>query len=264
MAYNAKAAIVQGILVRKGFDLGNTGPQRNGVDGDPGNRTWDALVDYLSSNSENPASLSSGTPLIDPGRFARWAPSALPGAYEALEAAAQANGFKGLVLAHWLGQMYVESKGFSTLVENLNYSVEGLKKTFGRHRITEADCLRYGRTSTRPADQKAIANLVYGGAWGKKNLGNTEPNDGWDFRGSGFKQRTGRYNMSQSKYTAEELRTDVNKAALDAADFFVWKGCHIPAMTDDVTAVTELVNGGHNGLDDRKVRTKEAKGVING
>ena len=61
-------------------------------------------------------------------------------------------------------------------------------------RITEAQAQRYGRTDNRPADQQAIANIVYGGAWGKKNLGNTEPDDGWRFRGRGLIQLTGRDN----------------------------------------------------------------------
>lgn len=44
------------------------------------------------------------------------------------------------------------------------------------------------------ADPKAFFNRVYGGDWGKRNLGNTEPDDGYNLRGRGPFQITGRYN----------------------------------------------------------------------
>lgn len=86
------------------------------------------------------------------------------------------------------------------VTESMNYSVEGLIKTFSRKRISKADCEKLGRTDTRPADQQAIANTVYGGAWGKANLGNTEPGDGWRFRGRGLSQLTGRVNYERFGY----------------------------------------------------------------
>ena len=199
---------------------------------------------------------------IDPGRFAAWAPKAVPNTLHALQAAANTHGFSGVVLAHWLGQMYVESAGFSVLSESLNYSVEGLLKTFGRHRITEADARKYGRTASQPANQEALANILYGGEWGRKNLGNTEIGDGWRFRGSGFKQITGRANTVASGFSPEELRTDPAKSAKAAAEFFVRAGCVTPAQKDDVEAVTRKVNGGVNGLDDRIIRTRQAKELV--
>lgn len=210
---------------------------------------------------------------LDRNAFAQWAPAALPGTVEALEAAIDA--YPALanpkVLDDWLGQMWVESKGFSTLVENLNYSVEGLRATFGRHRISDGECQLYGRIDktvggkkavVRAADQRAIANIVYGGEWGRINLGNILPNDGWDYRGSGFKQITGRRNTEASGFTAEELRTDVKKAALAAAKFFVDAGCVAPALIGNITAVTKKVNGGTNGLAERAAKTASAQRVI--
>lgn len=83
--------------------------------------------------------------------------------------------------------------------ESMNYSVQGLLNTFGRHRISAADAQKLGRTSTRPADQRAIANKVYGGEWGRVNLGNIQPKDGWDFRGGGQIHTTGRTNYERVK-----------------------------------------------------------------
>ncbi|WP_453977313.1 glycoside hydrolase family 19 protein [Brevundimonas sp. Marseille-Q4549] len=202
--------------------------------------------------------------LIPADRFRTFAPKATAGTREALEAAAAANGFSGLVLAHWLGQMFVESAGFTTREENLNYSVDGLLKMFGRHRISEADARKFGRAPGRPAHQNAIANIIYGGEWGRKNLGNTEPGDGWRFRGGGEKQITGRANYREAghEHDPDTLRTDPVASANAAANFFVKHGCIVPALRDDVKGVTLKVNGGINGLDARIAATTAAKKVV--
>jgi len=86
--------------------------------------------------------------------------------------------------------------------ENLNYSVQGLLNTFGRHRISEADARRLGRKPGEPAlskqRQREIANIIYGGEWGRRNLGNTMPDDGWMYRGRGMAHDTGRRNYKAS------------------------------------------------------------------
>jgi putative chitinase len=82
--------------------------------------------------------------------------------------------------------------------ENLNYSPEGLLATFGRHRISEADAQRLGRIAGRPAQQREIGNIIYGGKWGRENLGNTQPNDGWMYRGGGLEHLTGRTNHERT------------------------------------------------------------------
>jgi putative chitinase len=202
--------------------------------------------------------------LIPADRFRTFAPKATAGTREALEAAASAHGFSGLVLAHWLGQMFVESAGFTTREENLNYSVDGLLKMFGRHRISEADARKFGRAPGRPAHQNAIANIIYGGEWGRNNLGNTEPGDGWRFRGGGEKQITGRANYREAghEHDPDTLRTDPIASAKASANFFVKHGCIAPALRDDVKGVTLKVNGGVNGLDARIAATAAAKKVL--
>lgn len=71
--------------------------------------------------------------------------------------------------AMFIAQMGHESGGYTRLVESLNYAAENLVPTFGKHRITAQQAAALGRTATQPANQKAIANLVYGGEWGKEH-----------------------------------------------------------------------------------------------
>ena len=82
--------------------------------------------------------------------------------------------------------------------ENMNYSIRGLRGTFGRHRITDAQCRKYGRAKGRPADQQAIANIVYGGEYGRENLGNTKWGHGWLYRGGGMCHNTGLANATKA------------------------------------------------------------------
>ena len=106
-------------------------------------------------------------------------------------------------------------------VESLNYSVSGLLNTFGRHRISRSDAERLGRKPGEPAlslaRQRAIANILYGGEWGRANLGNTMPDDGWTYRGRGMAHDTGRRNYRLSgEAVGIDLLTDPD-ALLDTA-----------------------------------------------
>ncbi|WP_108418000.1 glycoside hydrolase family 19 protein [Enterobacter mori] len=169
--------------------------------------------------------------------------------------------------AMFIAQMGHESGGFTRLVENLNYAAEKLVPLFGSHRITPQQTAALGRTATQPADQKAIANLVYGGEWGKKNLGNQTAGDGWKYRGRGLKQITGLRNY---RSCGQALKLDLvsypdllerdEYAARSAAWFYVSHGCLL--HSGDVERVTLLINGGRNGLDNRRVLFNLAKSVL--
>ena len=159
----------------------------------------------------------------------------------------------------FLSQIGVESANLSTVVESLNYSVDGLLRTFLRHRISAADCERLGRKPGRPADQVGIANVVYGGAWGVDKLGNTQPGDGARFIGRGLKQLTGRDNYTRCGQALgedfvshpERLAMPVN-AALSAGWFWHTNGLNEIADRGDVVELTLRVNGGRNGLVQRQ------------
>jgi putative chitinase len=172
--------------------------------------------------------------------------------------------------AHFLAQIGHESNGFTSVKENLNYSVEGLLKTFSRHRISEADANKYGRKVGQPANQQMIANLIYGGEWGRKNLGNTQEGDGWLFRGRGLIQITGRANYSQLNKALnfdllnrpERIAEDNLISAMAAGWFWDSRSLNALADRDDVEGITRRINGGLNGLNNRARRLATAKSVL--
>ncbi|WWA79560.1 endolysin [Xanthomonas phage Kintu] len=178
----------------------------------------------------------------------------------------------------FLGQVHTESGGFRTVVESLNYSADSILKTFGRHRISEADAKKFGRIDSevrkrtgwkladQPAHQNALANILYGGEWGRKNLGNTQPGDGWRFRGRGIKQLTGRDNyrrFSRAWLGDESLLENPDRVANPdgavASAIWFWRANGLNEIADrgSVDAVTKVVNGGNLGLSDRKTWTQK-------
>lgn len=176
--------------------------------------------------------------------------------------------------AHFLGQVAHESGGFTATTESMDYAANRLVAVFGAHRFPPERATQYGRTSTHPADQQAIANLVYGGDWGRRNLGNTAPGDGWRFRGHGLTQLTGRDNFRRASLAlfGDDRLVDhpalvlaPRTSALVAAWYWVDKGLGPWARRDDVLAVSRGVNLGNpmstgtpNGMADRRHQTYRA------
>jgi len=172
-------------------------------------------------------------------------------------------------IAGFLSQIAHESGRLETLEESLNYSVDALIKMFGRHRISEADARRFGRAPGQKANQEAIANTIYGGEWGRKNLGNFVNGDGWRFRGRGLKQLTGRSNYDRCGAAIGEdllsypdrLLLPVN-AALSAGWFWKTNGLNEIADRGDVREMTRVINGGANGLPERTALFGKAMEVL--
>ena len=113
--------------------------------------------------------------------------------------------------------------------------------------------------------------LATGSAYeGRKDLGNTQVGDGAKFKGRGFIQLTGRANyIAYGKYIGKDLTIDPELVATvypaDVAGWF-WKTRNLSALADkdDFVGITKRVNGGTNGIDDRKAyldRAKKAFGI---
>ncbi|GAA3759295.1 hypothetical protein GCM10022270_17070 [Terriglobus aquaticus] len=104
---------------------------------------------------------------------------------------------------------------------------------------------------------------------GRKDLGNTQPGDGPRFKGRGLIQLTGRANyIAFGKSVAADFTTgdaprricDDPALAVQAAIWF-WQthALNTLADKDDVVGITRKINGGTNGLDDRKRLLQRAK-----
>jgi putative chitinase len=101
-----------------------------------------------------------------------------------------------------------------------------------------------------------IANFVYARQNGN---GNVNSGDGWRYRGRGYIQITGRYNYSElSKDTGidfvskPELLEQEANAMVSAIWFWNDKDINKLADNDDIVKVTRTINGGLNGIEDRK------------
>lgn len=154
-------------------------------------------------------------------------------------------------IAAFLAQTGHESAQFTKMKESLNYSVEALLSTFSRARISKADAERVGRTASRPARQTEIGNLLYGGAWGAKNLGNTQPGDGSKYIARGPIGITGRANYTAAG-TALGLDL-VNKpeqleqpgpGLMSSAWYWKVNGLNRYADAGNINAIGGLINTG--------------------
>lgn len=160
-------------------------------------------------------------------------------------------------LAHWLGQLATESMGFRRMVENLSYSAERLCQVWPSRFPTLKAAQPYARNPEK------LAEKVYG-----NRLGN-HPGEGYRFRGRGLIQTTGRDNYQRYGDLAgvdliahPDLAAEPFTAAHIAAAFWSTHGLNALADADDIEAITRKINGGLNGLADRKAAVAKAKRVF--
>ena len=173
-----------------------------------------------------------------------------------------------LRIAGFMAQCAHESADFTLLEENLNYSEKALNSVFGRYfGKGKRDAKEYARNPEK------IANYVYQDEFRSKSgaLGNTNPGDGWRFRGRGIKQLTGRNNYTAFAdsigITAEEAAEYVAtpQGAIESACWFWDKNSLAKyADADDNLGLTKRINGGTIGLDDRNKRYAAAKAILGG
>lgn len=172
-------------------------------------------------------------------------------------------------LCHLIAQCAHESAELSHLEENLNYSADGLLKTFPKY--FNADSAKaYARQPER------IANRVYANRMGN---GNEASGDGWRYKGRGIIMLTGKNNYAayeKSGYCNGELTKHPEwlakyPGALKSAMWF-WKSNGLNEIADrddggkagkDVCIfITKRVNGGTLGLAQRLYYYNIAKKVF--
>lgn len=228
----AQIQLAQTRLLNLGFHLT--------VDGDFGAQSWAALMAYVGQTSKGDMHVALGR--------------------AAVLHFADAGINTGMRIAHCLAQSSVETAGFTRLVENLNYSAL---------RLTQVWPARFRSTSAAQPfanNPEALANKVYGN---RADLGNNQAGDGWKYRGRGTKQTTGRANYADvDRITGmpvinePDLLADPDKGTLAGCVYWQERGCSSQADGDDIVSLTKRINGGMNGLAQRKVALTRAKRIL--
>ena len=193
----------------------------------------------------------------------------VPGLLEGIVASADAVFEKyaittPLTVAMMFGQFSEECGAGLEMVENMNYSEEGLLRTFPTH-FTGTMAARYAH------NQRMIADVAYGG-----RMGNAPPpsDDGWNYRGQGLSQVTGKEGVAalQKELTAKGVDIDILTTPTLICDprytlmcgvaDFVLCGCLPFAEKGDILDTTKKLNGGTNGLASREQWTAEWKKAL--
>lgn len=153
-----------------------------------------------------------------------------------------------LRLCHFLAQICCESDFFCRLEEALNYTAPRIAAVWPRL----AD--RADKLAGKP---EALANAAYAN---KNGNGDEASGDGYRYRGRGLLQITGKANYAEAGFVAHpEMLSTAKASVASAISFWDKHKCNAAADRDDVVAVTKIINGGANGLADRKVLTMRAK-----
>jgi predicted chitinase len=164
-----------------------------------------------------------------------------------------------LRMAHFMAQAMAETGGFTVLRESMSYKVPRMLKIFGvgNHsaRVTaeEAPALAH--------NEHALSERVYGLGNPTKasELGNTEPGDGFRYRGNGVLQMTGRkaHRLAGEANGLDfegnpDLATLPENALKPALKEWADGNLNHFADQNDIRTITLRINGGLNGFDDRK------------
>jgi putative chitinase len=162
-------------------------------------------------------------------------------------------------IAAVLSQLGVESNELKTWEENLNYSAKRLTQVWPK-RFPSLDA-----AAPFANNPQALANKVYAG-----RMGNTGPEDGWNYRGRTPVQLTGRDNYrAVAKFLKLPLE-DNPDLANDKATAFRVVGSYFRdirpmlnvADKGDIKAITFAVNGGYTDLEGRTRYYQTALKVI--
>ena len=104
---------------------------------------------------------------------------------------------------------------------------------------------------------------------GRIDLGNTQPGDGYKYRGRGLIQITGRANYQAAGYAlatdfieSPELLAEPDYAVRSAMWFWQSHGLNQLADAGNFEKITRIINGGLNGEDERLALWDAAKGVL--
>ncbi len=154
------------------------------------------------------------------------------------------------LVAHVMAQISHECGAGHDVVENMNYTAARMMQVWPSRFPTSASAQPFA------GNPRALANKVYNGRMGNR----TGSDDGWNFRGRGGAQTTGREGYQRVKKATgldviaqPDLLIDPAHFLNCAVSDFINCGCLPFAKADDVVGVTKRLNGGTIGLAERKV-----------
>jgi putative chitinase len=170
-------------------------------------------------------------------------------------------------MAAFVAQLAHESSEFRRLVESLNYSAARLMEVWPKRFPTLERAQAYAH------NEEKLGSFVYANRLGN---GNEASRDGWQFRGRGLIQLTGRSNyrsvgaaIDRPLESQPDLLLQPEVSALAAAQF--WQSHHLNELADsnagddddeDFETITVRINGGTHGLKARKAYWAAAKSAL--
>lgn len=153
------------------------------------------------------------------------------------------------LVAHVMAQISHECGAGRDLIENMNYTADRMMQVWPSRFRTLARAQPYA------GNPRALANKVYNGRMGNR----VRSNDGWNFRGRGGAQTTGREGYERVRQATgldviaqPDLLIDPRHFLNCAVADVIACGCLPFARADDVVGVTRRLNGGLIGLVERK------------
>lgn len=162
-------------------------------------------------------------------------------------------------MAHFLAQAMQETGSFTVLRENMSYKAPRIMEIFGVGEHTARVTVSEAETLARKPE--ALSERVYGLGNPTKaaELGNTEPGDGFRYRGNGILQMTGRgahRKMGQASgldfENHPELATLPEHALKPALQEWADGNLNHFADINDIRTITKRINGGLNGFPERR------------
>jgi putative chitinase len=164
-----------------------------------------------------------------------------------------------LLAAHVMAQISHECGAGHDVVENLNYTAGRMMQVWPSRFSTMAMAAPYA------GNPRSLANKVYNGRMGNA----VGSDDGWNFRGRGASQTTGREGYARlAKATGldlvnhPDLVNDPQRFLECGVADFVLCGCLPFARADDVLGVTRRLNGGTVGLAQRQLWLAKWKAAL--
>lgn len=162
-------------------------------------------------------------------------------------------------ISAFIAQCGHESAQLTQLIENLNYGAQALQSTWP----TRFPAALAAQAARKP---EQIANIAYASRMGN---GPESSGDGFRYRGRGLFQVTGKSNyaacgeaLGLDLINHPELLEQPEHAAMSAAWYWATHGLNTLADAGEFSKITQVINGGQNGADDRLALYNEAKTVL--